>query len=235
MEQIESVFVRSTGMLDPADWSLSDLNYMQAEFHAALLAWLTALECPVINRVPAELWYRSRLPLLHWLAPLRSCGLRVPDTIISSEPSKLEEYRADAESNGTGGAVFQSLVQQNSWLVWPEDWMGVAELSKHAPVCLSEPHGSVSLLCVVGRTIVWNHEPSADEAALSDQLVRFASLTGLDFVEVGLASVHAGIAVVHVDLLPRLERFTSAAREEIVDRLAMLLLCPAGQASEVLQ
>lgn len=226
---IESVFVRSSGALDPADWVPADHAYMQAETQAAMLAWLFALDCPVVNRVNAELWYRARLPLLHWLARLRACGLLVPATIISNDAAEIDGFRREAETRDVSGAVFLSLAQHNSWLVGDDDWDGVLALSTHVPVCLAEPHGRVGLLCVVGQAIIWDCEPTSGEAALSWRLLQFARLVGLEFVEIGLARVHAGTAVVHVDLLPRLERFCHDAQSRILDGLMDLLLCPASR------
>lgn len=226
-ECIESVFVRSSGALDPAGWAPADHAYMQAELQAAMLAWLSALDCPVINRVDAELWYRARLPLLHWMAPLRACNLFVPDFIISSDEAEILAFRDDLAQRGVAGAVFLSLAQQNSWLVGPEEWDGVAALGRHVPVYLAEPHGPVSLLCVVGGAVVWDGEPTSGEAALSGRLLQFTRTVGLEFVELGLATVHAGLAVVHISLMPRMELFSARAQDRIVDRLAQLL-APEG-------
>src|SRR5262245_21517091 len=49
-EALSSVLVRDVGALSSAGWSPADHAYMQAEIHAALLAWLESLPCPVINR-----------------------------------------------------------------------------------------------------------------------------------------------------------------------------------------
>ena len=221
---IESVFVRSSGVLDPLGWLAADHVYMQAEVQAAMLAWLSALDCPVVNRVSAELWYRARLPLPHWLSPLRACGLRAPEMIITNDEAGIDGFRRDAEGRGVPGAVFLSLAQQDSWLVSGEEWKGVMALGRHAPVCLAEAHGPVGLLCVVGQSIVWDREPISGESALSGRLLQFARSQGLEFVEIGLARVQAGIAVVHVDLLPRLERFSAGAQGLILDGLMELLL-----------
>lgn len=225
---IESVFVRSSGALDPAGWIAADHAYMQAEVQAAMLAWLFALDCPVVNRVNVELWYRARLPLLHWIGALRACGLPAPGMIIANDEAEIDGFRQDAERRGVPGAVFLSLAQQNSWLVGREEWKGVLALGTHAPVCLAEPHGPVRLLCVVGQAIIWDGAPTPGESALSGRLLQFARSVGLEFVEIGLARVDAGIAVVHVDLLPRLERFSGDAQGLILDGLMDLLL---GRAS----
>lgn len=223
-EPIESVFVRSNGAVDRAGWASADHAYVQAETHAALLGWLFALDCPVVNRVNAELWYRARLPLLHWLGRLRTCGLPVPEVIISDDEAEIDRFRRESEGRDVPGAVFLSLAQQNSWLVGRDEWNGVMTLRTHGPVCLAEPHGPVDLLCIVGQDIIWEHEPTSDEATLSERLLQFTRSVSLEFVEIGLACVSTGLAVVHVELVPRLERFSQKARSRILDRLMVLLL-----------
>lgn len=226
-EPIDSVFVRSTGLLDPTGWAPDDHVYMQAETQAAMLAWLAALDCPVVNRPNAELWYRARLPLLHWLSPLRACGLPVPHIMISSDPAEIESFRSAIEAEGGDGAVFLSLAQRSGWLVGADDWDGVKALAEHGPVCLAEPHGPVSLLCIVGNQVVRNDEPATGDPVPRDRLLHFARLIGLEFVELGLAPVHGGVAVVHVEVLPRLEHFSPDAQSEILDGLVTVLLASA--------
>lgn len=233
-ELIESVFVRSRGAIDPSGWEPADYAYMQAENQAVMLAWLSALDCPVVNRLNAELWCRARTSLLHWQGLLRRCGLRIPETIVTDSAEILADFRGRLEADGVPGAVFTSLSRDNAWLVGPTEWRGVEVLQTRGPVCLTEPHGPVSLLCIVGRQILWGGHPSEAERALSDQLVTFAQATDLDFVEIALGQVRAGPAVVHVDPLPRLEHFGDEAQHRIIDALTDLLTgCTAGTQLEM--
>ena len=49
--EIAGVFVRGArALIDPSEWTVRDSAYVQSERHAALIAWLAALPCPVINR-----------------------------------------------------------------------------------------------------------------------------------------------------------------------------------------
>lgn len=228
VERLDSIFLRSSGPLDPAGWDAADHAYMQAEIQAAMLAWVSAVDCPVVNRVNAELWYRPRVPLLHWLAPLRASGLRMPETIVTDDTEAIDEFRDGLESRHVPGAVLTSLARHETWLVAPDEWTGVLGLSRHGPVCLSEPHGPARSLCIIGDAMVWNGEPAPTELALAPRLLRFARLAGLQFVEIAIARVHDGAAVVHVDPLPRLENFDGAARDRIVEALTDLLV---GRAS----
>jgi hypothetical protein len=223
-EPIESLFLRASGTIDPAGWDAADHAYMQAEIQATMLAWISALDCPVVNRVGAELWYRPRLPLLHWLAPLRASGLRSPDTIVTNDGEEISRFRKCLEDRAAPGAVLTSLARHETWLVAPDEWPGVLGLSRHGPVCLSEPHGTARSLCVVGDEVIWDRHPSSMELALAPRLLRFAQLTGLQFVELAVAQVHDGPAVVHIDPLPRLENFAGEAQDCIIGALADLLV-----------
>src|ERR1700756_2126367 len=64
--EIDGVLVTRLEKLAAVDWNPNDLAYAQVETDAALLAWLWSLNCPVINRYPAALWFYSDLPLLSW-------------------------------------------------------------------------------------------------------------------------------------------------------------------------
>ena len=57
--EIDGVLVTKPEKLTATDWNPNDLAYAQAETDAALLAWLWSLDCPVINRYPAALWFYS--------------------------------------------------------------------------------------------------------------------------------------------------------------------------------
>lgn len=226
-ELIESMFVRSRRPLDPSGWDATDHAYMQAESEAVTLAWLSALDCPVVNRLNAEVWYRSRPSLLHWLPLLRGCDLRIPETIVTDSREALASFRAQLDASDVPGAIFHSLSQGVAWLVSPAEWSGVNALQDRGPVCLAEPHGAVNLLCIVRQQILWARPPSVAEQALSDRLVRFAEAAGLDFVEIALGEVRAGPAVVHVDPLPVLAHFDEEVQGGILDALADLLTASA--------
>jgi hypothetical protein len=92
-----------------------------------------------------------------------------------------------------------------------------------APVCLTEPHGAATLACIVGDAVIWDRALPPEAVALEPALSRFAAAAPLAFVEIALAPVRRGLAVVLVDTLPRLEHFTLPARDRIIDALVALL------------
>ncbi|MBA3326575.1 MAG: hypothetical protein H0T41_15345 [Rhodobacteraceae bacterium] len=230
--KIASVLVRDAGWLDPSGWAPEDHAYMQAEVQATLLAWLEGLPCPVINRCPAALWYRPRMPLLAWRTLIRRCGLPAAETIITNDPAEARDF---ARRVASGGVVYTPLTGASGYLVAGDSaWHGLAGVQARAPVCLTEPHGAARPACVVGGRVIWDDVPEPDVEALEPGLRRLAQLAGLDFVEVAVAPLRRGTAVVMVDPAPRLEHFRAAARDRILDALvAALLLDPAPVAAEV--
>ncbi len=221
---IAGVLVRDTGWLDPAGWDPADLAYMQAELHAATLAWVAGLTCPVVNRPDAALWYRAGAPLLAWRARLAEAGLPLPEVVVTSDPAEARAFRARLSAAGVAGAVYVPLTGAAGYLLGDDDaWARLAAVQARAPVCLTEPHGAVTLACVVGGAVLWDGAAPPDALALAPALSRFAAAAHLDFVEVALAPVRRGLAVVLVEVLPRLEHFSEPARDRILDALVALL------------
>jgi len=143
--------------------------------------------------------------------------------VLTDDPEEARAFGRRLEAAGVPGVVCTSLTQHTAWLVGPADWDGVAAVQARTPVCLSEPHGRALTACVVGRRVIWNGRPGSSAAALEPRLLRLAAETGLDFLEVAVAPVRLGTAVVLVEPLPQLEHFGPSARAGIVDSLIGLL------------
>ena len=220
---IDSVLVRSTGWIDPDGWEPADHAYMQSEFQAALLAWLAGLNCPVVNRSSAALWYRPLNPLLVWQPLLRRCGLLAPETVVTDDPDTAYAFGGRLEAAGVPGAVCTSLTRDIAWLVGRSDWIGLAAVQGRTPVCLVEPHGQTRPACIVGREVIWESSPSPEEISLEPGLLSLAAEAGLNFLEVATASSRRGLAVVLVEPLPRLDHFDPVTRKKILDTLTDLL------------
>jgi hypothetical protein len=221
---ISSVLVRDTGWLDPTGWDPTDHAYMLAETRAVLLAWLTGLPCPVINRVSAALWYRPRMSALGWNPLLRRAGLPTPEILLTNDPDSARDFGRRLEANGSGGAVCTPLTGDAAWLITESNWSGLAALQKLAPACLTEPHGPTQCACVVGNRIVWDGAQPPTAAGLELGLLRFAKAAGLDFVEVAVAPVRQGLAIVLVEPLVQLDHFRPSVREHILDALLDMLV-----------
>jgi hypothetical protein len=223
-DQIAGVLVRTSGGIDPPDWEPEDLAYMQAETLAALLAWLWSLSCPVVNRYPSAVWYRPQCPLLCWQPLLKRCGLPIPETMVTNIEHEARTFGRMAAADGMGGVVYGPISSAVRYLIsTDEEWTGLAALQRVSPVCLAVPHGKTQLVCVVGERVIWDDEPSPDTLLLAPSLRRFAAAAGLAFVELALAPTDEGMCVVIVEPHPRLEHFSPACQQEIVDEIVRLL------------
>lgn len=223
-DDIEGVLVRSGGWLDPEGWQPQDLGYMQAEVHAALLAWLRSLPCPVINRYAADLWYRPQPPLLAWRRLLRTCGLTTPAAIVSNVERGTRAFGQRYATTGVPGAAYTPLTGNTRYLVATDDeWRALAAVQRQMPVCLARPHAAPVLACVVGTRVIWCDTPSWKHVLLESALRHFAEIADLTFVELALAPVDDELCVVAVDHRPQLERYAEAARREIVGELTRAL------------
>ena len=220
---ISSVLVRDAGWLDPAGWDPADHAYMQAETRAVLLAWLAGLPCPVINRAPAALWYRARMSVLSWRPLLRRVGLRTPETLLTNDSNSARGFARELEVGEVGGAVCTPLTGDAAWLITGSNWSGLAELQKLAPTCLTEPHGPTQCVCVVGDRIIWDGIAPPGAGALEPRFMRLAQSAGLDLLEIAVAPVRRGLAVVLIEQLVQLDHFQELAREAILDALVDLL------------
>ncbi|HET9370280.1 MAG TPA: hypothetical protein VFO19_08530 [Vicinamibacterales bacterium] len=217
-DALEGVLVRDASWIDPAGWEPDDHAYMLAELRAVMLAWLAALSCPVVNRPDAANWYRAGVSMLTWRSSLRDSGLRMPEVVITSDIVEADAFRRRLGDAGVDGAVYSPLSHGAAYLLDDEDaWKRIAAMQARTTICLTEPHGPVTLACVVGGEVIWNGGASSDAIALEAALRRFASAARLSFVEIALARVRAGLAVVHVDPRPRVERFDAPAAARILD------------------
>jgi hypothetical protein len=79
--------------------------------------------------------------------------------------------------------------------------------------------------------VIWNGAASHEALALEPALRRFAAAARLTFVEIALAAVRRGLAVVLVEPRPRLEQFDESARARILDALAAELTQSRAAAS----
>lgn len=212
--EIEGVLVRDT-WIDTHGWQADDLLYMQAEAQAALLGWLWSLECPVINRYPADIWNRRHIPLPLWGPALRRCGLAPIKQLISTDAEDLAAFGIDS-------ATYAPLTDPARYQLTPEAITGLAKLGQYTPVCLlpafSQPlHG-----CVAGDAVIWQeplNNPELDRAVAD-----FARQIGLPFLEIEIATTAAGLEVIDVLPFPDIRRFSTEQQQAIAGHLADTLV-----------
>ena len=214
---VDGVFAarRATQPTAPAEqWSQADLLYNQAEAEAALLGWLWGLSCPVIDRLPAWLWYRTRRPMLAWAPLLRQAGLPPLDSIISGDARALAQFM-----QRQGGGAMESLAAGTRQLVDESEAAQISATAPMAPVRLTELHQGAWRACLVGPHLIWDDGTPRQARNLSPKLRSFAASTGLSFLEFIVTSGDAP-RMVDIDVRPRFELFGPDAQGAIADGLA---------------
>jgi hypothetical protein len=150
----------------------TDDEYLSKEWLAALLGFLAALPCPVINR-PHPL--RSfRQPLLpRWAAEISAAGLRLPDMLVTRSPAEAADFHARY-----AGAV--------------------REVSPHC--LIATPSGIARRVVVAGSEAC--AVPAGMPGLLAARCLTMARLLGLGFAEFQVVSGAAGDTVMAIDDFP---------------------------------
>jgi hypothetical protein len=195
-------------------WSQADLLYNQAEAEAALLGWLWGLPYPVIDRLPAWLWYRTRRPVLAWAPLLKQSGLPPLDSIISGNAEALVQF-----VQRQGGAAMESLAGSARQLVDESEATQISATAQMAPVRLTALHQGAWRACLVGSQLVWDDGTPRQARDLSPKLQSFAASTGLSFLEFIVTSGDA-TRMVDIDVRPKFELFGPDAQGDIANGLA---------------
>jgi len=218
--EIDGVLVTKPEKLTAADWNPNDLAYAQAETDAALLAWLWSLNCPVINRYPAALWFYSDLPLLSWYPMLARHGLLGLTSLITNVESEAKDFGLLLGNR----MLYAPLSSESRYPIDSDDvWRKVAGILRVAPVHLTEDSLPRFAACVVGSRVVWNKIPPPEARIMESRFIHFSAAAGLAFCEIDLACTPAGVQVTNVKACPRLEHFGPPARHEIIAGLVEML------------
>ena len=203
-------------------WSLADLLYTQAEAEATLLGWLWGLRCPVIERLPAWLWYRTRRPVLAWASQLKQSGLPPLDSIVSGDAEALAEFL-----KRHGGAAMESMAGGARQLVDASEAAAIFQTARMAPVRLTELHQGAWRACIAGPHLVWDDGTPPEASALSSRLHAFAASVDLSFVEFVVTSSETP-RMVDIEPRPRFELFGLKAQRAVADVLAETLAQRSG-------
>lgn len=204
-------------IMSSEQWSQANLLYASAEAEAALLGWLWGLRCPVVDRLPAWLWYHTRRPLLVWAPLLAQAGLPPLDSVISADAQQLARFMARQ-----GGAAIDPPAGGPRQLAGADAAAELSDSASRAPLRLSELHEGAWRGCLVGTRLIWDDgtPPAADR--LGQRLHSFAAQAGLSFVEFVVTS-DAAPRIVDVEPRARYELFGPSAQRGIADALADVL------------
>lgn len=222
---LQGVLVRAQGgPLDSANWDRVDFAYMQAEAHAALVAWLRDLPCPVVSRPTADLWFRSLRPFPEWRALFLQCGLPTLAACVTNDLAAAQRFA----SAWDGAAIYAPLTSSTRYpVVDAEQWRELAKVLEHIPACLIEPcSGPRSYVTIVGRHVVWSCLPDSTasrRAVLEQALYKLAAALQQTVLQVELQLDSAGPRCIGVQMYPLFEAYDSAEQAAIALGMVELL------------
>lgn len=209
---LAGVLVRSPGWIGCDDGNSADSAYLQAEMHAALLGWMWSLDCPVVNRYPAALWYHPQTPLPRWQPLLRQSGLQALDSLISNVEPEIRAFGANR-----GGALFAPFTAEARYrLDCDERWDQLAAMPRLGPIHLTRAPAAWHSACVVGSRVVWEGTRPAGADGMEPALTRFSAMAGLSFIEATVSLTGDGLRIAALYPYPRVAHFGQLARSEIV-------------------
>ncbi len=222
-DSLQGVVVRCMGSPDFSEGfsSNEDHLYMCQEAHAAMLAWLHGLPCPVINRPAPEWWFQPRRSILEWRPLLRRSGLPVPRVCITNAPDWETPYE------------YVPLTVRDRYAINSDDQrLELLKVAARLPVCLVDACTSTLVdAWVLARSEVFWDGPADVCTALTGQreglehgLRTFALASDLDLLKVSI-SVEDSPTCTDVDVWPDLRLASSDCQRAVVDAL---LRCIGG-------
>ena len=220
---LEGVFVRNfAAPQDTTGWAPEDLAYMRSEGMAALLAWLHALDCPVVGRLSDDAWFRPQRPLPEWVSVLAACGLPTPMVIVTNAPDA--EHLA---AGWSGRATYQPMTSLRSYAIHGAAWSELSKVMQHVPVCLSEPlEGPINWVTLAGEHLFWTSTLTHERERLEGGVRRVAARLESDFVQLNYRITPDGPKFTAVNLEPLLEVHDPSDQLGIADEIAQRLLGP---------
>lgn len=207
-DRLRGVLVRSQGgALAPDGWAADDLAYLRTEGQSALLALVWSLPCPVVNRPPADLWFRPQRPFPEWRTVLHRCGLPTPVVRVTNDPAAARRF-----AERWARVTYAPLTSPTRYpIVGERQWAELDKVMQRLPVCLMEPCGDEpTYAVVVGREVVWGDRdavPEQGRLAIEAGLRRLAATLGLVTLEAELRDSDGGASCVGIDPYPRFERY----------------------------
>lgn len=223
--QIASVLVRGPGLVDAADWTAADAAYMQSESGAGLLAWVWGLDCPVVNRLPAWIWFRPRQPLAAWQRHLHAAGLRSAEILVTNVEVTPPRFDASGDGHNGHGALMHVPLTGSARFVAAsdDDWSRLSRVQEHVPLVLSPVPAEPRAAWVVGEVVLW--EAGTKAHACDEALVRLARACAMDILRVTVDSATPGGVpeVLAIDPAPSFDPVPPERRGDLVGAIADLM------------
>ena len=230
LAEIDGVLARFSGFpVSAEEFQTADGQYLCSEWHALMRGYLRALPCPVINRVPPELWYKPSLSIPDLLSLVPGLKFKLPKTLVAT---RFEDARAFFHECG-GPIRYSPLTGLSNYLVDSEDSLAKLEaVSKLLPLCLSEvvPGEAVDAY-VVGTGLIWDsaHPEVRPGGALAEHCLEIAASLGLAFCQFVLVrSRQDEWYCLGLSCMPDPILCGDEVREKLTERLARTLMNGKG-------
>ncbi len=196
-------------------------DWVRHETAAALLAWITAAQCKVINRYPAIFWYIPNLPLVFWSDLLNEARLLPVNSIVTNMPVDLRRCASMVVKKF-------SYAPLSSGSKYPIDtssnWQDIQRLRQIAPIHLMESTAVARRVCVVGSKCFINESDIALPDRLKSRLLYFSALAKLPLIEFEVHFEKREPRIASIDAFPKLGWFDHPTRLEISSAIVDLLI-----------
>ena len=191
MRDIEAVLARFSGFpISSEEFQTPNGQYLCSEWSAFLRGYVTALECPVINRVPPPLWYKPLLSAPDLLSLAPNLQFRLPRTLITTN---FENARSFFEACGGRMRYRAVTISSNYVITTEEDFKKLETLVRLMPLCLSEiVPGDETDVYVVGERVISNGLNGGAEREVAAHCLETARELGLAFCRFPLARTEDG-------------------------------------------
>jgi hypothetical protein len=148
-------------------------DWVRQEIAAALLAWINAARCQVVNRYSAILWYVPNLPIVFWGDLLNNAKLLPVNSIVTNMPADIRRFAARPMSKFTYAPFSSgSKYRVNS----SSNWQDIQRLRQIAPIHLTESRAVARRVCVVGSKCFISESDIALTDSLKSRLLCKASV-----------------------------------------------------------
>ena len=228
-DQIESVLARFYGVPFSADkFSTSDGQYVSAEWHAQVLAWMSAMPCKVVNRVSPELWYKTSLSISDIHAFLPCLKLPTPRMLTTTDTAAAKEFFDSCNRD----VIYSPLTQLTPYPV--QDDLTLEKISRLAgtlPLQLTErTHGErVDVFMIDGTALTFKDGAEYFTplcAQVRADCRKIAEGLGLAFCRISITLDQSGEACYdRIERMPHLYDLHPDAIEKIATCLVESLTC----------
>jgi len=221
--QFDGVLARFSGITTSAEGhQTKDGQYLNAEWHALARGYMQSLDCPVVNRLRPELWYKMRLTVPDLLALVPDIRFRLPRTMVTTRVADAREFY----SMSPHGMEYSPLSMPSRYPIRDSAELNKLEpLSGYLPLCLTEIIPGESLRAfVVGGQVVFDGPEESGHRQAAEACLDAAGTLGLSFCAFELRRPpDGGWYCLGMECMPDLFAALPETRAAVVENLLIAL------------